>query len=147
MAKDKKTRKLRGHVSHGHGRVGKHRKHPGGRGKCGGFGHHRSLLEKYHPDYVGKRGMNRYHWNKSWKFCPSINVDELWSLVEKNGQFEEFEHNAEVAPVINLKDFGIFKVVGHGKIQQRPIVVKAKYFTPMAEQKIVEVGGQCVLIA
>jgi hypothetical protein len=23
---------LRGHVSHGHGRVGKHRKHPGGRG-------------------------------------------------------------------------------------------------------------------
>jgi len=28
-ARLKKTRKLRGHVSHGHGRVGKHRKHPG----------------------------------------------------------------------------------------------------------------------
>lgn len=27
-----KTRKHRGHVSAGHGRVGKHRKHPGGRG-------------------------------------------------------------------------------------------------------------------
>ena len=32
-ANKKKTRKLRGHVSHGHGRIGKHRKHPpGGRG-------------------------------------------------------------------------------------------------------------------
>ena len=37
----KKTRKLRGHVSHGHGRVGKHRKHPGGRGNAGGQHHHR----------------------------------------------------------------------------------------------------------
>jgi hypothetical protein len=37
----KKTRKLRGHVSHGHGRIGKHRKHPGGRGNAGGQHHHR----------------------------------------------------------------------------------------------------------
>lgn len=35
----KKTRKLRGHVSMGHGRVGKHRKHPGGRGNAGGQVH------------------------------------------------------------------------------------------------------------
>lgn len=32
----KKHRKSRGHVSAGHGRVGKHRKHPGGRGLAGG---------------------------------------------------------------------------------------------------------------
>tara|TARA_B110000503_G_scaffold40444_1_gene66417 strand:- start:431 stop:544 length:114 start_codon:yes stop_codon:yes gene_type:complete len=32
----KKCRKLRGHVSHGHGRVGKHRKHAAGRGNAGG---------------------------------------------------------------------------------------------------------------
>ena len=40
-AGQKKTRKLRGHVSHGHGRIGKHRKHPGGRGNAGGQHHHR----------------------------------------------------------------------------------------------------------
>ena len=28
----KKCRKMRGHVSHGHGRIGRHRKHAGGRG-------------------------------------------------------------------------------------------------------------------
>ena len=35
------TRKHRGHVSAGKGRVGKHRKHPGGRGLAGGMHHHR----------------------------------------------------------------------------------------------------------
>jgi hypothetical protein len=38
-----KTRKHRGHVSAGHGRVGKHRKHPGGRGLAGGQHHHRYI--------------------------------------------------------------------------------------------------------
>jgi large subunit ribosomal protein L27Ae len=41
-----KTRKHRGHVSAGHGRVGKHRKHPGGRGMAGGFHHHRTNIDK-----------------------------------------------------------------------------------------------------
>lgn len=39
----------RGHVSAGHGRIGKHRKHPGGRGLAGGQHHHRTNLDKYHP--------------------------------------------------------------------------------------------------
>lgn len=50
----KKCRRLRGHVSAGHGRVGKHRKHPGGRGKAGGDSHHRILFDKFHPGYFGK---------------------------------------------------------------------------------------------
>lgn len=37
----------RGHVSAGKGRVGKHRKHPGGRGLAGGQHHHRTNLDKY----------------------------------------------------------------------------------------------------
>ena len=53
-ANKKKTRKLRGHVSHGHGRIGKHRKHSGGRGNAGGQHHHRINFDKYHPGYFGK---------------------------------------------------------------------------------------------
>ncbi|KAB8293304.1 hypothetical protein EYC80_007633 [Monilinia laxa] len=49
-----KTRKHRGHVSAGKGRVGKHRKHPGGRGLAGGQHHHRTNMDKYHPGYFGK---------------------------------------------------------------------------------------------
>ncbi len=53
----KKTRKLRGHVSHGHGRIGKHRKHQSGRGYCGGEHHGRIMMFKYHPGYFGKKGI------------------------------------------------------------------------------------------
>jgi hypothetical protein len=49
-----KNRKKRGHVSAGHGRIGKHRKHPGGRGNSGGQHHHRIMFDKYHPGYFGK---------------------------------------------------------------------------------------------
>lgn len=49
-----KNRKKRGHVSAGHGRIGKHRKHPGGRGNAGGQHHHRIMFDKYHPGYFGK---------------------------------------------------------------------------------------------
>jgi large subunit ribosomal protein L27Ae len=75
------TRKLRGHVSHGHGRVGKHRKHPGGRGLAGGQHHHRTNFDKCislslyslgnhdtdlidHPGYFGKVGMRYFHERK-----------------------------------------------------------------------------------
>merc|ERR1712071_666162 len=77
----KKTRKLRGHVSHGHGRIGKHRKHPGGRGNAGGQHHYRINFDKYHPGYFGKVGMRHFHLKKNKYFCPTINVDNLWSLV------------------------------------------------------------------
>ena len=42
----KKTRTVRGNVSHGQGRIGKHRKHPGGRGNAGGQHHHRIMMDK-----------------------------------------------------------------------------------------------------
>jgi hypothetical protein len=48
-----KTRKKRGHECMGHGRIGKHRKHPAGRGNAGGQHHHRILWDKYHPGYFG----------------------------------------------------------------------------------------------
>lgn len=56
---------MRGHVSHGHGRVGKHRKHPSGRGNAGGGHHHRILTNKYHPGYFGKKGMRVFRMNKN----------------------------------------------------------------------------------
>jgi hypothetical protein len=37
---------LQGHVSHGGGRVGKNRKHEGGRGNAGGQHHHRINFDK-----------------------------------------------------------------------------------------------------
>ncbi|MCQ2820161.1 MAG: 50S ribosomal protein L15, partial [archaeon] len=61
----RKTRKMRGEVCMGYGRVGKHRKHPSGRGNVGGLQFHRTLFDKYHPGYFGKVGMRVFHLKKN----------------------------------------------------------------------------------
>ncbi|CAN7043110.1 unnamed protein product [Brassica oleracea var. botrytis] len=71
----KKNRKKRGHVSAGHGRIGKHRKHPGGRGNAGG--------------YFGKVGMRYFHKLRNKFYCPIVNLDKLWSLVLGKGHLPE----------------------------------------------------------
>jgi hypothetical protein len=42
---------------------------------------------------------------------------------------------------------GLFKVLGKGNLPNFPIIVKAKYFSKDAEQKIKEAGGACILTA
>ena len=42
---------------------------------------------------------------------------------------------------------GYFKVLGNGKIPQQPVIVKAKFFSKLAERKIKEAGGAAVLTA
>ncbi|KAK7073508.1 60S ribosomal protein L27A, partial [Halocaridina rubra] len=96
----KKTRKLRGHVSHGHGRIGKHRKHPGGRGNAGGQHHHRINFDKYHPGYFGKVGMRNFHVRPNQKWAPIINLEKIWSLVSYRTR-EHYAKHQEKAPVIN----------------------------------------------
>lgn len=67
----------RGHVSAGYGRIGKHRKHPGGRGMAGGQHHHRTNLDKYHPGYFGKVGMRYFHKTQNQFWRPVINLDKV----------------------------------------------------------------------
>ena len=69
--RNKKTRKMRGKVSHGQGRIGKHRKggDRGGRGLAGGQHHHRINFDKYHPGYFGKVGMRHFNKDNNPRFC------------------------------------------------------------------------------
>jgi len=54
VTKLKKSRKMRGKNSSGHGRINKHRKNPGGKGKSGGQHHHKIIFEKFHETYFRK---------------------------------------------------------------------------------------------
>jgi len=146
--RQKKTRKLRGHVSHGHGRVGKHRKHPGGRGNAGGQHHHRINFDKYHPGYFGKVGMRNFHKHPHTAnyFCPIINVEKIWTLVSEEKR-KEFKDEKTKAPVIDCSKHGIYKVLGKGYLPPQPIIVKARFFSKKAEDKIKKRGGACILTA
>ncbi|KAF7181921.1 hypothetical protein CNMCM7691_001309 [Aspergillus felis] len=143
-----KTRKARGHVSAGYGRVGKHRKHPGGRGMAGGQHHHRTNLDKFHPGYFGKVGMRYFHKTNQQFWKPTINLDKLWSLVPTETREAYLSgQKTDTAPVIDLLSLGYSKVLGKGRIPEIPIVVRARYFSRDAEQKIKEAGGVVELVA
>eukprot|EP00158_Paraphelidium_tribonemae_P000496 Partr_v1_DN22596_c0_g1_i1_m28183 putative 60s ribosomal protein len=142
----RKNRKKRGHVSAGHGRVGKHRKHPGGRGLAGGQHHHRINMDKYHPGYFGKVGMRYFHLTRNQYHCPVINLDKLWNLLPAETRVE-YAGKTDVAPVIDTLREGYGKVLGKGVLPSQPVIVKARYFSKSAEEKIKAAGGVCVLVA
>lgn len=146
-----KNRKKRGHVSAGHGRVGKHRKHPGGRGNAGGLTHHRTLFDRFHPGYFGKLGQRFFRKPSQYRFCPTINVDKIWTLLTESHRDALIKSHAAnpsgKVPVIDVTRHGIHKVLGSGIVPDRPVIVKARFFTREAEEKIKAVGGVCVLTA
>jgi len=141
-----KNRKKRGAVSAGHGRIGKHRKHPSGRGHCGGLTHHRILFDKYHPGHFGKIGQRHLHFRKNKVFNPVANIQNVWPIALKAGvKLEKREDNK--VPIIDLTKAGIFKCLGKGRLPAVPLIVKAKFFSKRAEEKIKKAGGVCVLTA
>eukprot|EP00008_Paramoeba_atlantica_P013076 CAMPEP_0201474764 /NCGR_PEP_ID=MMETSP0151_2-20130828/185_1 /ASSEMBLY_ACC=CAM_ASM_000257 /TAXON_ID=200890 /ORGANISM="Paramoeba atlantica, Strain 621/1 / CCAP 1560/9" /LENGTH=148 /DNA_ID=CAMNT_0047854659 /DNA_START=40 /DNA_END=486 /DNA_ORIENTATION=+ len=146
-ARLKKTRKLRGHVSAGHGRVGKHRKHPGGRGNAGGQHHHRINFDKYHPGYFGKVGMRHYHHTRNSKHMPTMNLDKIWTLVSESQRLKAAAKKDGPVPVIDVTKAGVWKVLGKGNLPRQPVIVRAKFFSRIAEDKIKSVGGVCELTA
>jgi hypothetical protein len=86
--------------------VGKHRKHPGGRGNAGGQHHHRINFDKYHPGYFGKVGMRHFHKTLQRYHCPTIGLDKLWTLVS-DATREKYADATESdrLPVIDVTKF------------------------------------------
>ena len=145
-ARLRKTRKLRGSVSCGGGRIGKHRKHSGGRGNAGGLTHMRTAMDRYHPGYFGKVGIRVFHLKRNKLFKPSVNIDKLWSLLTENSR-RVYAEKKDRIPVIDVTKAGYHKVLGKGMLPKQPVVVKAKFFSKIAERKIKSVGGACMLTA
>ena len=142
----KKTRKMRGEVQMGYGRIGKHRKHPGGRGLAGGQHHHRIMMDKYHPGYFGKVGMRVFHLKKNIHYRPIINLDKILTLVPKDVVEKAKTSNSDEKLTIDVTKYGYYKVLGKG-ILPFAIIVKAKFFSKEAEKRLKEIGGAAVLIA
>ncbi len=143
-ARLRKIRKLRGSVSCGGGRVGRNRKHSGGRGNAGGLTHNRTAMDRYHPGFFGKKGIRVFHLKRNTLFAPSINLDKLWTLVTDNSR-KVAAKNTDRIPVIDVTKAGFHKVLGKGFLPTQPVVVKAKFFSKIAERKIKAVGGACLL--
>lgn len=98
--------------------------------------------------------MRTFHYKRNPDFCPSINVDRLWSMVPE-GVYEKAKTDSKMAPVIDVTKLvssywllfveiqsripemidnifdpqGYFKVLGKGHLPSIPLVVKAKFFS------------------
>lgn len=103
-------------------------------------------MDKYHPGYFGKVGMRYFHMNRNKYHCPIVNLDKLWALVGEQARTDAAK-NVPKAAVIDVTKHGIFKVLGKGELPEQPVIVKAKFFSKLAEEKIKAAGGACVLTA
>jgi large subunit ribosomal protein L27Ae len=92
--------------------------------------------------------MRYFHKTQNKFHCPSINCDMIWSLLTEQSRDKYLAGKPlEKAPVIDVVQAGYHKVLGKGHLPKRPVIVKAKLFSKMAEKRIKEVGGACVLVA
>ena len=132
----RKTRRMRGSSFNGYGRVGKHQKHPSGRGNAGGSHHHRINFDKYHPGYFGKCGMRHFHKkaNPTWK--PTVNLNQLAKMIPNASSVKK----GGDLPVVDLLANGKAKLLGNGVVPC-PCVVRARYVSKLAEKKLKAAGG------
>ena len=88
--------------------------------------------------------MRHFHLNKHGAHCDTINVDKLWSLVSAE---DKAKTGKDKAIQVDVTKLGFFKVLGKGKLPNTPIVVKARFVSKTAEEKIKAAGGAVVLTA
>ncbi|HDZ35652.1 MAG TPA: 50S ribosomal protein L15 [Thermococcus sp.] len=146
IRRKKKVRKLRGSHTHGWGCKKKHRGggSKGGKGMAG-TGKRKNTkwtwTIKYAPDHLGKRG---FHRPKAVQYTPNAinlsDIDENLTLFLDMGV--AYEEEGKI--IVDTTQLGVDKVLGTGRLS-RPIVVKAYYVTPKAEEKIKAVGGEVLL--
>ncbi|XP_071903356.1 large ribosomal subunit protein uL15x-like [Coffea arabica] len=99
----------------------------------------------YHPGYFGKVGMRYFHKLRNKFHCLIVNIDKLWSLVPQEAKDKATKDNI---PLIDITQFGYFKVMGKGVLpENQPVVVKVKLVSKTAKKKIKEAGGAVVLTA
>ncbi|KAH8970973.1 hypothetical protein BDL97_02G117700 [Sphagnum fallax] len=89
--------------------------------------------------------MRYFHKSTNKYYCPIVNVDKLWSLVSE--AVRKKVDGEKSAPLLDVTQHGFFKVLGRGDLPQQPMVVKAKFFSKLAEKKTKEAGGAVVLTA
>ena len=89
--------------------------------------------------------MRQFHMLRNRSYTPTVNIDKLFNVAGE-GVYEAAKSGGGKAPVIDLVSLGYFKLLGNGQISV-PVIVKAKYFSKLAEKKITEAGGACLLTA
>lgn len=111
----------------------------------------RIWFDRYHPGYFGKVGMRSYGaWKRTKEVDTTVNVGNLWALAGEE-QYQSAKKRVEAKDkkvlVLDLKEKGYSKVLGKGTLPKIPLIVRAQFFSKIAERKIRAAGGICELRA
>uniref|UniRef100_A0A2I3TCY0 Large ribosomal subunit protein uL15 n=1 Tax=Pan troglodytes TaxID=9598 RepID=A0A2I3TCY0_PANTR len=82
-----------------------------------------------------------YHLKRNQSFCPTVSLDKLWTLVSEQTWANAAENKTGAAPIIDVALLGYYKVLGKGKLPKQPVIMKAKFFSRRAEEKMKGVAG------
>lgn len=91
--------------------------------------------------------MRTFHAKKNADFVSTVNIDRLWSIAGDEALKQAQARKDGQAVVLDLTQKGYHKVLGKGRIPALPIIVKARYVSKRAEEKIRAAGGAVVLTA
>jgi len=129
--KRKKIVKLRGSRTCGWGSAKKHRGagSRGGRGLAGTKKHRKFWVMKNMPEHIGKRGFKSLTQRKLKQALKTINLRDIVKLTDKKD--------------IDLIKLGYDKVLGAGHVE-KPLKIRARFFTKTAEEKIIKAGGRVI---
>jgi large subunit ribosomal protein L27Ae len=92
-------------------------------------------------------GMRQNHLKRGSEVCPTLNINKLWGTVGEDKLEEARKAPAGKAMVIDLAQYGYFKLLGKGDLPKVPVIVKARFVSKGAEEQILAAGGAVVLTA
>ena len=106
-------------------------------------------FDKHHPGHFVNVSMRHYCLKRNQSFCPTVSLDELWTLVSEQTGVSAAKNKTRAPPNIDVARSSYYEVLGKEKLPKQPVLVKSKLFSRRAEKiKSVCWGrGGCVLVA
>lgn len=124
----KKSRGMRGSMTHGYGSKKKHRGKgsKGGKGFAGSTKHKKQMVLAKNPDHFGHTGFHPLGKTEN----KIINIGDLENLARGKNE-------------INLEELGYQKLLGNGEISS-PLTIHVAQSSKSAKEKIEKAGGKIV---
>ena len=127
----------------GWGQVGQHRKHgQKGERKSGRHKHLWTYVQRYEPNYYGKKGFKTPQTITGQSHPTTINIQQLDELINKQTRHKQITKK-QGKPYIDLTTLGYQKLLAKGKLT-KPALIKIESYSKTAAKKIQEAGGQII---
>jgi large subunit ribosomal protein L27Ae len=83
--------------------------------------------------------MRYFHKTHNQFHRPIVNLDKIWTLVGE--EVRNKYKNTEKVAVIDALQHGFHKVLAKGRLPEQPVIVRTKFVSRRAEEKIKAAGG------